>query len=183
MKSLQGQLLISSPQLTDPNFARSVVLIVQHNEEGALGLILNRPLETSMQDVWEQVSEAPCETDASLYQGGPCEGPLMAVHAQESLAQMEVVEGVYFSTDREAFEELVLHDREDAKFFVGHAGWSPGQLEEEIESGAWLASPARPQDVFSTGEELWAKLRRAISLRTTFPWLDPKRIPDDPTVN
>ncbi|MDB5293741.1 MAG: hypothetical protein JWL69_4982 [Phycisphaerales bacterium] len=183
MKSLQGQLLIASPQLTDPNFARSVVLIVQHNEEGALGLILNRPLEATMQDVWEQVSEEPCQTEASLHQGGPCEGPLMAVHAQESLGQMEVVPGIYFSTDREAFEELVSRDRDDVKFFVGHSGWSPGQLEEELESGAWLIAPAKAQHVFSEGETLWAKLRRAVSLLTSFPWLDPKLIPDDPTVN
>jgi len=80
MKSLQGHLLIASPTLLDPNFRKSVVLLVQHNEEGAMGLVLNRPTETKLCEAWTQVAETDCASDASLNLGGPCEGPLMALH-------------------------------------------------------------------------------------------------------
>ncbi|HEX4792994.1 MAG TPA: YqgE/AlgH family protein, partial [Humisphaera sp.] len=110
MNSLQGHLLIASPQLADPNFARSVVLIVQHNESGALGLILNRPLETNLQSVWEQVSDVPCFVDQPLHQGGPCEGPLMVLHGDESLSEMSLLPGVYWSTDKDSVEQLVSHN-------------------------------------------------------------------------
>src|SRR5205814_2997514 len=84
MKSLQGQLLIASPKLFDPNFFRSVVLLVQHTENGALGLILNHPLEMTIANAWEQVSEMPCEATGVLHQGGPCDGPLMVLHTEAS---------------------------------------------------------------------------------------------------
>src|SRR5580698_10070881 len=77
MKSLKGQLLLASARLQDPNFLRSVVFLVQHGEEGALGLILNRPLETTVRQVCEQVSAASCAIEGQMHQGGPCEGLLM----------------------------------------------------------------------------------------------------------
>ena len=74
MKSLQGHLLVASPKLVDPNFFHTVVLLVQHNQEGALGLVLNRPLQTTVQEMWQEVGESQCEVDQPLHQGGPCEG-------------------------------------------------------------------------------------------------------------
>src|SRR5437764_733950 len=102
MTSLQGQLLIASPKLLDPNFAQSVILMIQHNDEGALGLVLNRPLGMSVRSAWEQVSEIPCEIESPLLKGGPCEGPLMVVHTSAALSQVEVLPGVYFSTEKDA---------------------------------------------------------------------------------
>src|SRR4051795_298785 len=97
MKSLQGQLLIAAPKLRDPNFFRSVVLLVQHDEQGSLGLVLNRPLEVSIRAAWKQLSSTSCEIDGNLYQGGPCEGCLMALHTDVEASDMEVTEGVQFS--------------------------------------------------------------------------------------
>src|SRR4051812_11769682 len=104
MKSLQGQLLIASPKLMDPNFFKSVVLVVQHGDGGALGLILNRRIDVTVQSAWGQVSEGTCEVEGNLHQGGPCEGPLMVVHGEESLGQLEVLPGIHFSTERESIE-------------------------------------------------------------------------------
>ena len=183
MKSLQGMLLIASPRLVDPNFLRSVLLMVQHGEEGALGLILNRPLEIPIQAAWEQVSQSPCHASGSLFQGGPCDGPMMVLHTDESLAQMQVMRGVYFSTQRDAIEELVTETGRAAKFFVGYAGWGPGQLEGEIQGGGWLISPATSEQIFNGDDEVWNDLRKLATRSAAYPWIDPATFPTDPSAN
>src|SRR5262249_53668892 len=82
VNTLQGQFLIASHELRDPNFFHTIVLIVRHGEEGALGLVLNRPTKAQIKQVWEQVSDTPCETEERLYMGGPVEGLLMSIHTQ-----------------------------------------------------------------------------------------------------
>ena len=184
MKSLQGQLLISSPKLIDPNFFHTVILLVQHNEEGALGLVINRPLQTTVQDMWREVNEGEaCEVEGSLYQGGPCEGPLMVLHGDDVYSEIEVMKGVYFCTRRDTIERLVADNSCDMRFFVNYAGWSPGQLEDEIKEGSWLSAPADPKVVFGVNEHLWTDLVRALSRAAVTGLVDPKRIPDDPSVN
>ncbi len=181
MKSLQGQLLIASPQLADPNFARTVVLMVQHGHEGALGLVLNRPLELTVRQACEQVMEEEvCAIEAFLHQGGPCEGPLMVVHGQELASEVEVAPGLFFTTERDKIEWLMKTVDITAKFFVGYAGWGAGQLEAEMETSSWLTIAATHQRVFEPVDEQWARLMREV---TVGRWIDPKHIPDDPSVN
>lgn len=183
MKSLQGQLLVATPQLLDPNFFRTVVLIVQHDQGSALGLVLNRALDTSVRDAWQEVSAEACEVDGPLHQGGPCDGPLMVVHTDPACSAMEVAEGIHFTADREDVEQLAARNDSPMKFFVGYAGWGPGQLEAEIEEGSWVVIPATPEQVFSEEEDLWARAYAQVVPSVAFPWLDPDRIPDDPSVN
>lgn len=183
MESLQGQLLIAAPKLQDPNFFRTVVLLVQHNEQGALGVILNRPLEALIEEAWSQVSELPCNAEGSLYQGGPCPGPLMVVHTDPALSQVEVTSGIYFNTDKESIEQLVVQSSGPLKFFVNYAGWGAGQLEGEIEGGGWITTPAGPEHVFRGDEDLWSVALRLAGRRSRLAGIDPKLIPDDPSVN
>jgi putative transcriptional regulator len=180
MESLAAHFLIASPKLVESNFAKSVVLIVQHGEEGALGLIVNRPLETTVAQVCEKVLEVACEADGVLYQGGPCEGPLMVVHTDEVRSDVRVKAGVHFTTDRQHIEWLLAHDEGPVKYFVGYAGWAAGQLESELETGSWLTLPAENEHIFNAGPGLWSRL---LSTATLSKWIDPSRIPDDPTVN
>jgi putative transcriptional regulator len=184
MKSLQGQLLVASPRLVDPNFFHTVVLLVQHSEESALGLVLNRPLQTSVKAMWREVAEGEeCEIEGALHQGGPCEGPLMVLHTDDASAEIEVGGGIYFCTSRDRIERLVHEGSAQMKFFVAYAGWTAGQLESEIEEGSWLALPGNPEAVFAGDEHLWSDLIRAISRAGVSGMVDPKRIPDDPSVN
>ena len=183
MKSLKGHLLIAAARLMDPNFFRTVVLIVQHNEQGALGLVLNRPTDTTISEAWEQIDEMPCPAEGFIHQGGPCEGPLMAVHGDCEAADIEVMPGVYFATERDFINKVVTQADVAKKFFVGYAGWSPGQLESELEDGGWLVAQATTEVVFADDPEQWTKLMKGISFNAIYGGLDPKLIPPDPSMN
>lgn len=183
MTSLKGQFLIASPKLDDPNFIRTVVLLVQHDENNALGLVINRALETNIKEAWEQVSETECQIDAPIHQGGPCEGPLMLVHTNAAFADLEIAPGLFFTTDRENVEGLVSHHNGSIKFFVNYSGWGPGQLEGEIEAGGWLTAPASADQIFSEKDDVWIKLYKHVSTPAAYQNLNPKVIPQDPSMN
>jgi putative transcriptional regulator len=178
--SLAGQFLIASHRLMDPNFFHAVILMVQHDENGALGLVLNRPLSTSIKEVCQEVLEQDCYLDGVLYQGGPCSGPLMAVHNYEEAAQTPVVEGVHFTSEKDRLERLMVQSEVEARFFVNYSGWTAGQLEAEIEEGSWLTLKATSKDIFSDTDQLWTRLTK---IATLGKWISPDRIPEDPSVN
>ena len=187
---LKGKILIASPELQDPNFAHSVVLIVQHDENGAMGLIINRPLETTVSDAWTQVSAVPYPNEDPLYQGGPCEGPLIVLHKEPGKGQMEVYDGIYLSSDADAVKALVDDVADPLKFFVGYAGWSPMQLESELSEGAWQVAEISSSIILSTPRELWDELQKRIASAIPTPAhgalrpvVDPRLIPPDPSVN
>ncbi|MHB1036752.1 MAG: YqgE/AlgH family protein [Pirellulales bacterium] len=182
-QSLQGHLLIASPKLLDPNFARAVVLIVEHNQQGALGIILNRPMKIALKDAWETTMKTPCESGERLYQGGPCEGPLMVLHAEASLSGTEVLPGVHFTVESNQVEQIVAGNPEPARFFAGFAGWAAGQLEAELAEGAWLTRPATVEQVFSREGDSWEIAVKESSGDTLLADLKIKHIPDDPSVN
>ncbi len=178
---LIGKVLVASPMLLDPNFAHAVVLIVQHDKRGAMGLVLNRPLETSVGDAWSQVSSVPYPNEDPLYQGGPCEGPLMVIHHDAARAQIEVMPEIYLSSDADAVKGLVADDEEPMKFFVGYSGWTEMQLERELAEGAWHVSPIEAEQVLSTPPALWEELVKHLR-HMVMPAVDPRLIPPDPSV-
>jgi len=182
MESLTGKLLIASTQLGDPNFAHTVTLIVQHDENGALGLILNRPSETTIQEACSQALELPCVVEGVLFQGGPCQGPLMVLHDRDGESQIDVMDGVHFTTERGEIESLLLNTDVKIKCFVGYSGWGAGQLEMEYDIGSWLTFPADPDQIFNSppGEEHYNKL---IQKLTIGQYIDPEKIPEDPNLN
>jgi len=149
-QSLKGHLLVASPKLRDPNFFRAVILLVQHDEKGSLGLVLNRPMDVSIRSAWKKLSQTPCEIEGHLHQGGPCEGVLMALHTDLEASDLEVLDGVQFSTTKDAIEHLVSHGGSHVRLFVGYSGWSAGQLEGELAEGAWLTIPATSEQIFDS---------------------------------
>jgi len=178
-RSLKGQVLLASRRLVDPNFVKSIVLLVQHGEEGALGLVLNRPLNITVKQACEQVLDEPFIVDGLLYQGGPCQGPLMAVHRDRENGDNEITDELFFSSQRSSLEELLKQQELTIKYFVGYAGWGPGQLENELESDSWLVTGAiTPEQL--TADLSWSRL---ISRATLSTRIDPRLIPDDPSVN
>ena len=183
MKSLQGQLLIAAPSLIDPNFFRTVVLLVQHNEEGALGLVLNRATGTAIREAWQQVSQSICLREAALNHGGPCDGPLMVVHTLADVAGSEVSPGLFFCTQREDVEQVIGSGEGEARFFIGYAGWTAGQLENEMGTGSWITLPATQEHLFNDDVFLWEQTTRQAARIAAYPNIKTNLVPRDPTMN
>lgn len=161
MDSLRGQLLIAPPYLADPNFAHTVVLMVQHDEEGAFGVILNRPSDRTIRDIWRTVRGSECGCAQGVHVGGPVAGPLVALHQEPALGDMQVVDGVWCSMSAEKIEEIVQEDRRFVRFYAGYSGWGKGQLEGELQTGSWLTTPATAACIFHRKEEdLWQTVVR-----------------------
>ena len=185
MKSLEGQLLVASPYLGDGNFNKSVVLMIQHNEHGAFGVVLNRPTENRIRDLWDQVSDEPCPPcDLPIHLGGPIEGPLMALHSERHLADSEVVSGVHFTASKDNLLQLIKNGAGPLHIYSGYSGWGATQLEVELEEGAWLIYPATDEHIFlDANMDLWKLVAKEINNQIVVDTLDIKHIPNDPSWN
>ena len=142
MQSLQGHFLVASPHLPDPNFFRTVVLMVQHDRDGALGLVLNRPTRATVADAWQRFANGDVDSQQPVFWGGPVEGPPLVLHSQRELRQSEVLPGVYLSS-RKAVIERVIRRGGRFRLFFGYAGWGAGQLEAELDMGGCSIPPRR----------------------------------------
>ncbi len=183
MSSLQGKLLIASPHLLDPNFIHSVVYLMQHSDEGALGVVLNRPSDSTIGEVWTEVLEQACDNPQSIYLGGPCPGPLMALHKDARRADLQVADEIFVATQKEHLEALVEEAMSPLRIFSGYSGWAGGQLEEELEVGSWLVADASEARVFDEDPELWKLLSRQVGENILFATLGIKHAPEDPALN
>jgi putative transcriptional regulator len=180
--SLRGQLLLGSPSLVDPNFRRAVVLVGEHGEdEGALGVILNRPTGVTVAEAVPTLAALVPE-DELVYAGGPVRPDSVLVLAEvDDPAAVDglVVGDVGFLRGDTDLDELAAVTRR-ARIFAGYAGWSPGQLEAEVESDDWMLVDALPDDAFAPDTiDLWAEAVR----RKGGPYRLVATMPDDPTLN
>ena len=183
MKKLNGQLLVATPRLPDANFYRTVVLMVEHNENGALGVILNRPADSSLEELWREVSEVECKRKQPLNIGGPVAGPLMAVHTDSRIAELLIMPGLFLSAQKEHLDHLVQEQQHRCRIFVGHSGWGGGQLEEELKLGSWLVTPATLEYVFHAEDDLWETVAKHIGDSVLLESLRIKHVPVDPSLN
>lgn len=180
MQSLKGQLLVSGGALFDPNFRHTVVLVGEHNTEGALGVVLNRPTLSKVEEAVPLLAPlvAPGEM---LFQGGPVQPDqpvLLADFLDPELADLLVLGSIGFLVG-DVSEESSAGIRR-ARVFAGYSGWGPGQLEAEMEGGAWILEPALEEDVFTLDpESLWSRVleRKGGDYRRL------ATMPFDPTVN
>jgi putative transcriptional regulator len=181
--SLTGRLLIATPALGDANFARAVVLLLDHDEDGALGVVVNRPTSVDVAEIlpsWQPYASGP----GVVFQGGPVAlDSALALGAVpgdgEPLGWRRVV-GRLGLVDLDAPPELLAAELGAMRIFAGYAGWGAGQLEDELHQGAWYVVEAEPGDAFSTQpQRLWrAVLRRQrgeLAMLSTYP--------DDPALN
>lgn len=153
MSSLEGQLLIASPNETDPDFVKAVILVIQHSDQQAIGVILNRPAGKTLKSLFKR----PHRDDLPVYAGGPVPGPTMAVHTSQQHADLEIMPGLYYAVKAKTLDQLVRQADQRFKIFESHSGWGPGQLEEQIELGGWRIVPATVEQVFAD-EDVWTKL-------------------------
>lgn len=180
MENLRGQLLISSGGLYDPNFRHTVVLVGEHTNDGALGVILNRALNLTVAATVPALASL-VTAEALLFQGGPVrpKSPvLLAEFTHPELADVLVFDSVGFLVGDVPSD--VRPGIRRTRVFAGYAGWGPGQLEEELAEDAWILEPAQLDDVFTDSPELlWSRV-----LRRKGPEYERiSRIPFDPTMN
>jgi len=183
MESLRSQLLVAVPNLGDPNFHRSVVLMIQHDEDGALGVVLNHRSTMTLADVWEQISDEPCDSEELINLGGPVQGLVLALHSSEDCADNEVLPGVYLAMQPESINKIVQRQEHPFRIFVGYSGWGEGQLEDELAAGGWLTAPAKPEHLFHDDEDLWKTVAESIGHNALFKSLSIAQMPDDPSLN
>jgi putative transcriptional regulator len=180
-ESLSGQLLLASPTLMDPNFRRTVVLIGVHSEEGAMGVVLNRPSAVTVGEAVPQLEQV-LEEREPVYVGGPVQ-PSAIVFLAEFLdptpAGLLVLGRIGFPAPNAGIDELTEATAR-RRVFAGYAGWGEGQLDAEVDQGDWIAHSAIPDDVFTeVPEELWSK----VLMRKGGSYALIARMPPDPSVN
>ncbi len=175
VESLQGQLLISSPLLHDPNFRRTVVLMTHHDDDGAMGLVLSRPSEIRVADAVPELADLPGAGEL-VYVGGPVQPEAVVVLVEhESEPELPIVGNVAFMPADTDVDDL---DAVRTRVFAGYSGWGPGQLEDELEESSWIVVPAEPDDAFAPDpDELWRTVLHRkggkFALIATMPY-DPK---------
>jgi putative transcriptional regulator len=173
--NLRGQLLVAAPALHDPNFHRTVVLVAEHGDEGAMGLVLNRPTDTSVGDALPALAPLAGEEDP-VYVGGPV--ALESVLAVAELDDPDDASDLLFGAVGFVQEPDVPVVR--GRVYVGYAGWSAGQLEAELEEESWLVLPAEADDLFSDDPDgLWSAVLR----RQGGPYALLSLMPPDPSLN
>ena len=181
MDTLRGHLLVAAPDLLDPNFRRSVLLVGEHGEEGAMGVILNRPSPISVADAVPPLAELVDDADL-VHVGGPVQPQAIVVLGDfddPSEAGVLVLGSIGFLPGEiETAEDVGSLTR--ARVFVGYAGWGPGQLESEIAEASWILGQALPEDVFTTEPEtLWSTVLQ----RKGGAYAVLARMPPDPSRN
>jgi putative transcriptional regulator len=178
----KGRLLVASPSLVDPNFRRAVVLMLEHSEEGAVGLVLNRPTPLVARQALPSRMAGALPEEEHVHEGGPVQPDAVIVLAEfvDPGHAATIAFGSVGVVDPEA-EPDVLRDQVRAiRAFGGYAGWGVGQLESEIAQEAWIDAPCRAEDVFTDQPaELWSRVleRKGGTYRLV------ARMPEDPSVN
>jgi putative transcriptional regulator len=165
MDSLRGKLLVSSPSVLDGNFRRTVVLVAEHTEEGAMGFVLNRPSAVTVGEAVPDL-EWLAEEDAPVSVGGPVAAQSVIVLAEfddPSLAAMVVTGDLGFIPADPPDAGALAAATRRTRVFAGHSGWGPGQLEDELGEDSWIVVAALADDVFGEDpDELWRRvLQRA----------------------
>ena len=165
-----GMLLVATPQLTDENFRRSVIYLVEHSADGSLGFIINRPLELTLGDLWGDCPSGLSEAKAAA-DGGPVERHKgLLLHRYPGIADTAAMgHGIFIGGD---LPQIAAHwaggpDHIGPRLFLGHSGWTGGQLGREIANGAWVLRPGSPDllalvtdpTTGNDGDQLWERLR------------------------
>jgi putative transcriptional regulator len=168
-----SSLLLAMPQLQDPNFKRAVVQLIDHDEQGTFGLVLNREVDLTASALCESLElDWNGDPEARIHWGGPVQsntgwvlfGDDLALEMRSEPVQ-QVLPGMSFAGSLAVLQAVAERPPNDVRLFLGYAGWGPGQLESEIAQGAWLCAPPSTETVFGvTPEAMWDKVLRDLGV-------------------
>jgi putative transcriptional regulator len=170
--SLAPSLLVAMPQLRDPNFRRSVVMLVHHDEEGTFGVVLNRDTEITAVGLCASLELEWCgPPEKGIRWGGPVQPQTgwLLFDDEEALGihedVKELVGGVYFAGSLEVLRQVAHQPPQDLHVLLGYAGWGPGQLENELSEGAWIVAPMSREVVFEVDTSvMWDHVLRSLGI-------------------
>ena len=170
--TLAPALLVSMPQLNDPNFVRTVILLCEHGADGAFGLVLNRRTDTRASSVIRLTPPITADSGLELWIGGPVEperGWILMGEEPGDVESVEVLDGVYLSTSQELLRRLLEEPPPPhTRLLTGYAGWSPGQLDAELSASAWLTADADRDIIFDTQPpDMWETVIRRLGADPT----------------
>jgi putative transcriptional regulator len=179
-ESLRGKLLVASPALVDPNFARTVVLITEHGDEGAMGMVLNHPSDTDLSEIAPELAEAA--GDGPIYVGGPVQPDVLVLVAEFS--DPEVAAWIVAADVGLVSADVEIEDLGPAlrrgRAYAGYSGWGPGQLEAEMDVDSWIVEAPLPRELFPDDPEtLWSD----VLARKGGEYALVARMPEDPSLN
>jgi len=182
LKPAKGRLLLSEPFMGDYYFGRSVILLAEHNEEGSVGVILNKPAIAGFNEVLKDFPEF----DSPVYIGGPVEtNSLFYIHTigEQIEGSVEINSGLFWGGDIEAIKEMILLKMikpNDIRFYIGYSGWGEDQLKSELERNSWLVAPADKDSIFNTDPlAMWNKFIEKMGNEYRY-WT---KFPIDPNMN
>jgi len=187
-QSLLGKLLIASPHVgAGFSFSHSVVLVLQDSDEGVFGVVLNRPASPEMLLAWQEVAGKPTFAAEKLVAGGPVQGPVLAIHREQELAEVEIQGGLFVSVQQEAIEQLsemeMFEDDLNFRIVLGAVNWEADQLKREIDQGVWFVVDGEPDSVFSDSSTLWERSLRRYGAESIRKLTGIQNFPADPLLN
>lgn len=178
----KGRLLVSEPFLNDPNFKRTIILLTEHNEEGSVGFILNKPTDLRFNDTIEDFPAF----DAPVFFGGPVQlNTMQFIHRAGNILEgsIEIKPGLFWGGNYEMLGDLIeakMVKPEDFRFFIGYSGWGDCQLKDEVGINSWIVSDARIDDIFcNEPDKLWREILKGMGKK--FAIL--ASFPENPSVN
>lgn len=175
---------MARPELIDPNFARSVVYLFEHTEEGAAGVVINRPSKHSVAELASTIFNDEIEWDKPIHVGGPVGGPLLVVHQEADWADEEVDTEIYRTVDPDKIRHLLDRKVEPSVVIANYSGWGPSQLEFELRENAWDVVEATPDLIFwNELKDLWDVLTARAQVSRLNEVLRIRNTPSDPSAN
>jgi putative transcriptional regulator len=182
VKPMKGNILLAEPFLNDPYFKRTVIFLCEHNDDGSFGFVLNNYLELNLDQVIDQMPPH----DGRISVGGPVKNSnLYYLHTlgEKIKESVEIIPGIYMGGDFDKLRKLMISgkiERDQVRFFVGYSGWSPRQLENEIQANSWFVTSVPKEVVMnSDSNNLWKEIMRGLGKKGK--WIS--ELPDDPSLN
>ncbi len=177
-----GSFLIATPGLEGTPFQRTVIFVLQHNEHGTFGVVLNRPADEKMRFAWHEMTGGSDE-DPCIVQGGPIGGPIFAIHRDQSLSELEMPGGIHVSYGADKFSELLTLDQSACRIVFGVSAWQAGQLASELEAGKWFQIHVSPDHVFDDPFFMWENFLRYYGAQVLADVVGLRAFPENPLDN
>lgn len=203
--SMIGNLLVASSTVQEPVFSRAVCLVMHQDQDGTIGVMLNRPMQPLPDDLLKMLAaESSKEKNrltgtqktaaekalagathsmGTVHFGGPISGPVVAVHGSSKHAEAETGTGIYLAAQKQHLEALVRSKSGPYRLIVGHVGWEHDQLDSELAAGVWHVIPATTDAVFASDQDMWPQLIRRATARSLAKWIGTADVPQASLLN